>query len=344
MSIKENIQLTQSEQRTISIIRNISMFLIILCHYVSWFPSISWTGQFFNVGVPLFFIISGFLYGTKKILSKRDFFIGRLKKIIIPLYVYYLLMSIILLVFDQGGNYEYLQIIKVILCLQGFCGGNIGNIISSHLWFISYILLCYILTPFLQKFKNRYSICKIIITYLMCMLLINIIILLINKPNFLVWFIGVLSYILSYYIGGKVHKIKYNSTINLYMIIGTIFLLTIRIFAKLFLDIEGVLGNVYSNCIAIDLHCITAFFIFLLLMSICIQYFAKNDLFNIFMSKISKYSYDIYIVHYMFITGVLSIKDKLGNIIIESFVFFIATFLSAILLHKTYELLIIRKI
>ena len=58
------------------------MFLIVLCHYVSWFPRISWTGQFFNVGVPLFFIISGFLYGSKTIESKYVFFVGRLKKLL----------------------------------------------------------------------------------------------------------------------------------------------------------------------------------------------------------------------------------------------------------------------
>jgi len=74
-----------SEAETITVIRAAAMILIVLCHYVSWYPSISFVGQVFNVGVPLFFVISGFLYGGKTIENIPNWYIKQLIKISVPI-------------------------------------------------------------------------------------------------------------------------------------------------------------------------------------------------------------------------------------------------------------------
>lgn len=101
------------------------MFSIVLCHYVSWLPRLQWTGQFFNVGVPLFFIISGFLYGNKTIDSIKYFFVGRFFKVILPLYVYYLIMILMLSLIGRLGTIKWIDSLKVVLCLKGFIGGGL---------------------------------------------------------------------------------------------------------------------------------------------------------------------------------------------------------------------------
>ena len=51
---------------SISLIRLTGTVCILLCHLSSWF-GIAALAQLFNVGVPVFLLISGFLYGGKAI-------------------------------------------------------------------------------------------------------------------------------------------------------------------------------------------------------------------------------------------------------------------------------------
>ena len=56
-----NKYISKKESNIIGTIRGIAMIFIVICHYVSWFPQFSAAGQIFNVGVPIFFLISGYL-------------------------------------------------------------------------------------------------------------------------------------------------------------------------------------------------------------------------------------------------------------------------------------------
>jgi len=255
--------LSKDEQQIISIIRFFSMFLIILCHYVGWFPRIAWTSQLFNVGVPLFFIISGFLYGSKQILSTKLFYIKRFKRIIVPLYVYYIIMIIVLNLLNIIGNINIINVMKVILCIHGFTfGGGIGNVITAHLWFISYILLCYLFTPLLQNIKGHFPLRYIIAIFIDMCVFINTIMVLLEPPQFMVWFVGVVSYCIAYYIGKNRHFLCYTFNRFIFCMFGVVLTLILRLIFKKYLDSEDFLGKIYSRCIAIDLHCILAFFIF----------------------------------------------------------------------------------
>lgn len=51
---------------SLSIARVIAMWFIVVCHLGSRFDS-SAIAQLFNVGVPMFFMISGYLYGKRQI-------------------------------------------------------------------------------------------------------------------------------------------------------------------------------------------------------------------------------------------------------------------------------------
>lgn len=128
-------------------IRLLAMLSIIACHFCQYYNS-EWA-WWLNVGVQVFFIISGYLYGSKSIDEPILWLKKRFVKILIP---YYIFLSLAIV--------GYLAVSPDML---GF-----GNIISSylvvgtikgisHLWFVSYILFCYIITPYLAAIRDYLS-------------------------------------------------------------------------------------------------------------------------------------------------------------------------------------------
>lgn len=79
------------DREFISYLRVFAMILILACHIVQEHNNvyINMTAQFLNVGVSIFIIISGYLYGKKEI--KEEYFkwiIKRAKRILIPMYFF----------------------------------------------------------------------------------------------------------------------------------------------------------------------------------------------------------------------------------------------------------------
>ena len=84
----ETIAITkQRKNYSISLLRLIAMLFIVLCHFFQYYDvELAW---WFNVGVQMFFCISGFLYANKKIDSAIDFITRNLQKILIPYFCFF---------------------------------------------------------------------------------------------------------------------------------------------------------------------------------------------------------------------------------------------------------------
>lgn len=133
----------EQKQYGLSMVRLIAMISIISCHIMQYFGNISC--YYLNVGVWFFLFISGFLYGKKDISDVMVFYKKRLVRILIP---YYIILGVIILVnLLQGENITAKDVISSILCLQWY-GKTVPN--CGHLWYISCILFCYLITPILQ--------------------------------------------------------------------------------------------------------------------------------------------------------------------------------------------------
>lgn len=85
---------------SVSVTRVCAMFFIIICHLGSYFGLVP-VGQFFNVGVPIFFLISGYLYGDKKIFDTGKWIKGRLVRIYVPLLLWGIVMMGLILLRGQ---------------------------------------------------------------------------------------------------------------------------------------------------------------------------------------------------------------------------------------------------
>lgn len=132
---------------SIQVIRICSMFAIILCHLVQELnnATIAKTGQFFNVGVYIFLFLSGWLYGKKKISNAKEWILGRIRKVLLPMWMF---MPFLFLMHTLQGTMKWKYIPIFLMDAQYWFEGLIGG---AHLWFVSIIFLCYLIVPFLQK-------------------------------------------------------------------------------------------------------------------------------------------------------------------------------------------------
>lgn len=133
-------------------IRTISVGLILLCHLAitSSNPYIVMSSQLFNVGVNIFIIISGFLFGYLGVKRPyRKWLLKRMKRIYCPYWVFLAVITMIHMV--QRCKITLSSFIRSVLGIHGFTYVFSG---FQHTWFISAILLCYLMTPLIDMFVS----------------------------------------------------------------------------------------------------------------------------------------------------------------------------------------------
>lgn len=298
--------ISKQESEAISVIRVAAMVMIVLCHYTQAI-GYSVLGQVFNVGVPIFFIISGFLYGQKTIGSDECFkwYYKQIIKLVIPIYVYYLITAIILLCMNELGNVSFGKVILQLMNLQGLFYAGIGNIEVGPLWFITYILLCYFITPRLQKLRDSISVKGTVVMIVILYVIENIVIMLIKPFGFIVNVTGVITYIMAYYVGAYWNKkvnAKWHVLLTVIMIAATVFRFVFKSYAD---NIGGIYIMLYERVVVGYTHLALAWWIFFTLYGLCdVLHLVIDKIYSI-VKYIDKQSYYIYIVHYAFLAGKL---------------------------------------
>lgn len=134
----------------IQIARIIAMFSIVFCHCFNEIGNFfSFLGQLLNVGVFIFFIISAYLYGKKDIKEPKKWIKKKFLQICLPIYIWMLVVNCIYIV--TNTNVNFYENFVYIFNLQAFINNNLLGL--QHLWFISIILVLYIITLLLNKYK-----------------------------------------------------------------------------------------------------------------------------------------------------------------------------------------------
>lgn len=137
---------------SIQLIRITAMFMIISDHLLSVIeiPLKSLVLQISNSGVLIFLLISGYLYGNKKVENWKKWFNNRILRICIPMWIFMIFDFIV-----EALIWDYFDIKLVFVYafnLQGILGVNIAG---ASLWFLTLIMICYLLTPALQWIKQK---------------------------------------------------------------------------------------------------------------------------------------------------------------------------------------------
>lgn len=94
--MKQNslVAITPSESTAVNYLRALAFLLILGDHFFV-FLKVPHLSSILVVGVQLFFIISGFLYGKREITDWKAFFIKRIKKIYVPFIIFLLFIFLV---------------------------------------------------------------------------------------------------------------------------------------------------------------------------------------------------------------------------------------------------------
>lgn len=302
---------------SISVIRAIAFLSIISCHILQGLGS-SWA-FWVNIGVQVFFFISGFLYGGKQIKSPTKFYLDKLEKILFPTSLLVLIMMVVeRLLFKQVYDFDF-----SIAALLGF-GGFTGNmLVLTHLWFISYILLFYLATPVLEKMFEEENPKKNILTFLVALVIIY------GFWKFRVWAIDpslATNYLFGYFYG-RFFKNKQTKKV----FIGIIVALSVLIVPLSIVVQERLVDNLpkeildYETIIIGYGHVLIGSLIFMGLYKIYPKKL-NNKALKKMLDFSDKFSFHIYLVHQIFILNTFSILRLTSNKFVNVALIFMASF------------------
>ena len=202
----------------ITLLHVIACCMILVCHFFQ-DAGIGSLGEMFLAGLSVFFIVSGFLTGFKPNYN-GNWLRSRFKRILIP---YYAITAVfVLLIFLFSKEFKIISALHLATATQGLnyfiwpyhgYGAMPG---LGHLWYITVILICFTLTPILDKIYKKIS-PSLKSIYIFLVILICVI-----QP--LLMFVGIqIAYIVSFLIGYLIAKENYVFTTRRYLGIVAIF-------------------------------------------------------------------------------------------------------------------------
>ena len=326
-------RLSKSSNRdfAITLLHVIGMVMILLCHMMQ-AERIYFLSEIFISGVPLFLLVSGYLAGLKEITRPHTWLLRKAKRVWIPLFV------MIVLVYGGYSVFNVAQItpfqwIFTLLDLQGlnytyWKFEHFGAVPGcGHWWFVTTLMICYLLTPLMQRFKKFR-----LRGWQKPLLFVGV--LLVQLGLLLLGF--QLSYIITfffgYFIGGKSVRtdVKWFSFIS----VLTALALAGRLIARKVVD--G--SDVYDRYIAlISAACIAAWLFY------CV-YFIKEHCPRLIraldgkaIDSIERISYYFYLTHYLFLSGPLAIFHFIENRLMAHIAVIVCSYASAVLLYVFVE-------
>lgn len=311
-------------------IRAIGAILILLCHYTEQSSNVwmQMTAQFFNIGVPIFIILSGFLFGLQR--DIKNIFLWykkRVKRIYIPFELFVLILAIVTI--SRKGNIFTIDWLLLVLGLQG---SEVGVFGAEQTWFISPLLLCYLLTPFISAVVHKIVLKKMYtFAYFFICFMFPIFFSLVPQSYFYVLFAPICWYSLAYYIG-YCFDARILTKRNMFFAFIIMFIsFALRILSRLLFD-----GTIWYDRIAVTYtQAIAAFCIFFI-----IAYIFNKKQSGSAISFISKISFEIYLYHYMFCVGPVKLFGITGIWALDCVLVTMVTIIIAYFMNRCSSLII----
>lgn len=329
-----------------SLLRFFAMVLVICCHT---FQQIGYAlgessvlgivGDWCAVGVQIFLILSGFLYGKRNELFQKenriDFILRNFNKITLDYFVYMMVVIFPIYMNECGGVRQSLSMAFKLLTFSGTLWG------VHHLWFIPYILLCYFLTPFLYDLKSwsKEKNCTTITFVVLCGVIEVI------DVAFESYFIGawIVCYVIGFFLPEIVSRL---SEPQRRMLVTLLSMMTVPI-TYLWYETRYVVQPQFEAGLKRDIleylinytRTYDALLIVLLILFVCSNRWITNGTVKKFLDFSDRYSFDIYIAHMIYIKGVLTLLDLTGSYLINVCLMLTASIGSGIVLYHICALL-----
>ena len=319
---------------SISFVRFMAVLLIIGCHLLQhiYISNLAWV---FNVGVQIFLVVSGYLYGggSRYNVITRDpvSFIKKNAVKILSKYITFWIILLFVLSITKSGGSGFPEAFQWLVFQEPVKG-------YGHIWFIPYILLCYCLTPILLCYFRTLEKAKDV--YYLIALLIGVEIVF---DFFIVYFnpAWINCYIVGLYMGmnsfpaESKHEKKQLLFTGLICMIA-LFVNCIRFWMKYCdIRIDGYWNTIYQRFtnyahvllgISVFLICYLLFSLFSSQRKCEIKRYPLLDISD-------KYSFDIFFVHPFFISGALSVRRFTNVKFLASIIALSISIAAAIILH-----------
>ena len=303
-----------SESCCITTLRSLAMIMIVACHIV-----LSYGSNYYavlNMVVQIFFVISAFLYAQKEIACPKPWLMKRFFKLYPPLFIF-LICAFSLLFVVHPELFSFKKVLLYFMDCQYFLGKEQYEELD-HLWFMTPIFICYLVTPFLQRI-SKYGV----------------------APIWILLFVIGANY---YFTNGKIdwvlfYSISYllfrqNKNVPNIIIIGMIIVL---LSVLPFMTWDIVKNYDWRRLLAYDL---TSVLLLILSMKIFNHFNWINTLPVV--KWISSYSFELYIVHNFYIHGSFSCSYLTPSIPINIALIILLSILSAAILKKVSTIVILK--
>lgn len=117
----QSLPISKNESSMLSLLRVLAMGSIVVCHILQTLGN-NWAWVF-TIGVQVFLVLSGYLYGHKVINKWIPWFISRLKKLYIP-YIIFVLFFLVLYSITGLQEVNVKGAMVYVFGLQGIIGGG----------------------------------------------------------------------------------------------------------------------------------------------------------------------------------------------------------------------------
>ncbi len=242
--------------------------------------------------VLIFFVLSGYLVGgksLKRILSNtvdvKSYFIDRFARIMLPLIASVVLVIIIDLITEE--QIPWLHIAGSLFSLQGIFTNDYTN---SPIWSLSYEVWFYVLMGCIMAISRIRRWTTLLFSFLL-LIFVCFVFTKLNPVYLLVWFIGAFAFLLPKS-NGSISKLKLFLYFGLFLFALVLLQLTSGSHSISF----GNLSMVDKNIVIVFAALTTSLFIHSLTQFIPVNTFSiKMDYAG---SKLSKFSYSLYLTHY----------------------------------------------
>ena len=278
----------------ISFTRLISMLLIITCHIMQYCNME--LAYWFNIGVQIFLCVSGYLYGDRQIKNVKDFYYRRFIKILKPYYVVFIAYGTLLYFFFD-------ELFDIRVFLRGlFLNRTLSG--AGHLWFVPLILMCYMITPLLEVFRDNY-VCgrKSLILFVSLSAEIAVVFFFLFAPFYNpIW---ICCYILGYGLAVNANIDAYKER-TIVIIFGVLAALggMVQCYYSYVINSTFIGYQYFCNLVHLSL----GIFLFLML-KIVISRIQIDKRFTRTISFSDEYSYEIYLVHQILILSPFSLME-----------------------------------
>lgn len=308
----------ENESRAIKYIRVGSMLAIVICHILESYAN-RWAFVF-NIGVQIFLVLSGYLYGKKVVTDWKKWAVGRVRRVYVPMFLFLIIVLPLYLFFHReifswkayALNYLNLQGIPFVMG-----GGMLQGI--RHLWFITAIMFAYFSTPILQ-WLSKYA------DWLFPILLLCVGVSYLLTPGS---FVFAASWVFLYAIGYLYNHLNKKRIYDIGLV-----LLEIALIVMIALDFNIV--EAYFHPLNRVFHEVSGVF----LVIIGIRVLSRMKIKNIpnIVELFDKYSFHVFIVHYFFVIGPFSLAHITPYIIVNILCIIAATFVATFLFVKLNNL------